>query len=195
MFLHLQTQYSSIIFILLKRFLLRIPICLMDSFSHSFVGKESACNAGNLGSFPELGKSLGEGNGNPLQYSCLENPRDRGAWQAIVHGVAELDTTARLTLFPARRQKVTWGLFKCWVSGRWIHPQGRSDHFQECGLTCVSIVANYGSWSLFMLDIVLSGYNKNGRYNWASGALPQSGRGLGLFPLEYRGDGQACPLR
>ena len=56
-------------------------------------GKESACNAGDLGSIPRLGRSTGEGNGNPLQFSCLENPMDRGAWQVTVHGVAELDTT------------------------------------------------------------------------------------------------------
>ena len=43
-------------------------------------GKESACNAGDLGSIPGSGRSLGEGNGNPLQYSCLENPMDREAW-------------------------------------------------------------------------------------------------------------------
>ena len=43
--------------------------------------------------FPGLGRSPGEGNGNPLQYSCLENPMDRGAWQATVHGVTESDTT------------------------------------------------------------------------------------------------------
>ena len=43
-------------------------------------GKASACNAGDLGSIPELGRSPGEGNGNPLQYSCLENSMDRGAW-------------------------------------------------------------------------------------------------------------------
>ena len=52
-------------------------------------GKESACNAGDLGSIPGLGRSSGEGNGYPLQYSCLENSMDRGAWQAIVHGVAK----------------------------------------------------------------------------------------------------------
>ena len=57
---------------------------------HSSVGKESACNAGDLGSIPGLGRSAGEGNGNPLQYSCLENPMDRGAWQAAVHGVARI---------------------------------------------------------------------------------------------------------
>ena len=52
-------------------------------------GKESACNAGDPGSTPGLGRSPGEGNGNPLQYSCLENPMDRGAWQAIVHGLTK----------------------------------------------------------------------------------------------------------
>ena len=51
-------------------------------------GKESACNAGNLGSIPGLGRIPGEGNGNPLQYSCLENPMGRGVWQATVHEVA-----------------------------------------------------------------------------------------------------------
>ena len=56
-------------------------------------GKESSCNAGDLGSIPELGRSPGEGNGNPLQYSCLQNPMDRGAWWATAQGVAELDTT------------------------------------------------------------------------------------------------------
>ena len=53
-------------------------------------------NAGDLtdkGSIPGSGRSPGEGNGNPLQYSCLENPIDRGAWQATAHGVAESDTT------------------------------------------------------------------------------------------------------
>ena len=55
--------------------------------------KVSACNVGDLGSIPGLGRSSGEGNGNPLQYSCLENPMDGGA---LVHGVAESDTTERL---------------------------------------------------------------------------------------------------
>ena len=49
--------------------------------------KESACNVGDLGSVPGLGRSPGGGHGNPLQSSCLENPMDRGAWFATVHGV------------------------------------------------------------------------------------------------------------
>ena len=56
-------------------------------------GEESACNVRDLGSIPGLGRSPGEGDGNPLQYSCLENPMDRGAWWATVHGVAKTDTT------------------------------------------------------------------------------------------------------
>ena len=55
-------------------------------------GKESVCNAGDLGSIPGPGRSPGEGNGNQLQYSCLENPRDRGAWRATVHGVSKSRT-------------------------------------------------------------------------------------------------------
>ena len=51
--------------------------------------KESACNAGDLGLIPGMGRSLGEGNGIPLQYSCLENPMDRGAWWATVHRVTK----------------------------------------------------------------------------------------------------------
>ena len=51
--------------------------------------KESACNVGYTGLIPGLGRSPGEGNGNPLQYSFLENPMDRGAWPAIVHRVAK----------------------------------------------------------------------------------------------------------
>ena len=49
-------------------------------FACGLAGKESACNAGDLGSIPGSGRSPGEGNGNPLQYSCLENPREGGAW-------------------------------------------------------------------------------------------------------------------
>ena len=58
--------------------------------------KASVYNAGDPGSIPGLGRSPGEGNGNPLQDYCLENPMHRGAWWATAHGVAESDTTERL---------------------------------------------------------------------------------------------------
>ena len=58
-------------------------------FTNTADGKESACSAGDLVSIPDLGRSSGEGNGNPFQYSCLENSMDRGAWWATVHGVTE----------------------------------------------------------------------------------------------------------
>ena len=61
------------------------------SFPSNSEGKAFACNAGDLGLIPELGRYPGEGNGNPLQYSCLENPMNSGAWQATVHAVAEWD--------------------------------------------------------------------------------------------------------
>ena len=61
--------------------------------------KESACSAGDLDLILGLGISLGGGNGNPLQYSCLENSMDRGAWQVTVPGVTGLDTTEWLTLW------------------------------------------------------------------------------------------------
>ena len=66
-------------------------ICICgDLFARSSVGKESACNAGDLGSSPESERSPGEGNGNPRQYSCLEKPMNRGAWWATVNGVARV---------------------------------------------------------------------------------------------------------
>ena len=64
----------------------------MKGFPHSSVSKESACNSGDPSSIPRLGRLPGEGNGNPLQYFCLENPMDGGAWRATVHGVAKSQT-------------------------------------------------------------------------------------------------------
>ena len=67
-------------------------------FPGGSAGKESACNAGDLGSIPGLGRSPGEGYSNPLHYSGLGNSMDRGDLQATVHGVAQSETTERLTL-------------------------------------------------------------------------------------------------
>ena len=69
-------------------------ICVYIGLSWCLSGKESACNARDMGSIPGLGRTLAEGNGNPLQYSCLGNPIDRGAWWATVYWVAkELEIT------------------------------------------------------------------------------------------------------
>ena len=72
----------------------RIFVTLNDwqGFPGGSDGKASACNAWDPGSIPGSGRPPGEGNGNPLQHSCLENPMDRGAWQATVHGVTKSRT-------------------------------------------------------------------------------------------------------
>ena len=64
-------------------------------FPCSSVSKESACSTGDLGSIPKLGRSSGDGNGNPFQYRCLENLMDRGAWWAAVHGVTKSQARLR----------------------------------------------------------------------------------------------------
>ena len=75
----------------------KLFVPLIISFLDGSVGKESTCNAGDaghVGSIPGLRRSRGGENGNPLQYSCLKSPMDRGVWQATVHGAAkESDTT------------------------------------------------------------------------------------------------------
>ena len=65
---------------------------LVMGFPHGSDGKASACNAGDQGLIPGLGRYPGEGNSNPLQYSCLENPMDRGDWQVKVHRVTKSQT-------------------------------------------------------------------------------------------------------
>ena len=76
----------------------KLPYTPLWRFPGGSDGTESACNAGDLGSVPGSRRSPREGNGSPLQYSCLEDPVDRGAWQAIVHRVAkESHMTEQLT--------------------------------------------------------------------------------------------------
>ena len=75
-----------------SRNLLAVYTDLPMTFLGGSDGRASAYNARDLGSIPGLGRSPGEGNGNPLPYSCLENPMDGGAWWALVHGVAKSQT-------------------------------------------------------------------------------------------------------
>ena len=99
--------------------------------------KEPACNAGDPGSIPGSGRFPGEGNGNPLHYSCLENPMDWGACWATVHGVSELDTTEwqilvlsskpRHHLFLSSQASLGWwGRWTPWghAGYRFCHPLG-----------------------------------------------------------------------
>ena len=70
--------------------------------------KKSTCNAGDPGSIPGSGRSPGEGNGYPLQYSCLENPLDRGTWKAMVHGVTKSQTYYKiLAIFPVKSESIS----------------------------------------------------------------------------------------
>ena len=97
--------HSSSPHLLSESLVLRSPTCLPGRHFRYFVstpslhigsdGKESACDAGDLGLIPGLGRSPAEGNGNPLQSFCLENAMDRGAWWATVHGVAKSWTRLR----------------------------------------------------------------------------------------------------
>ena len=99
-----------------------------EGFPGGSDSKVSACNAGDLGSIPELGRSPGEGNGYPLQYSCLENSLDRGAWWAIVHGLQRVghnwgtNNTQRIV---SKKEGQNMKLF-CWCKVRVGYTKGCS---------------------------------------------------------------------
>ena len=102
------------------------PALWNSTFAGGSEGKASACNAGDSGSIPVLGRSPGGGNGNPLQYSCLENPMDRRAWQATVHAVAKTGwlhfgtqgRSWRLKPIPYKQEGLPW-----WLRWKRIHLQ------------------------------------------------------------------------
>ena len=87
-------------------------------------GKVSDCNARDQGLSPGLGITPGRRNGNPLQYSCLENSMDRGAWWATVHGVAELDMTERLHFTSIQGESHPPGLLLCSFGLLQVFPGG-----------------------------------------------------------------------
>ena len=88
-----------------------MPLYNMKDFPGGSDSKVPVCNAADLGLFPGLGRSPGEGNGTPLQYSCLENPMDRGAWWATVHEFAKSWTQLRdSTFFLSHYEKVVCNL-------------------------------------------------------------------------------------
>ena len=113
---------------------------LLDGAADGSDGKESARNAGDLGSIHGSGSSSGEGNGYPLQYSCLENPMDRGAWQAISPwGRKEMDMTKQLTPPPHTHTQGFWELFSSWVKVPW------QEGFSPCALSKVNVAGD--SWN------------------------------------------------
>ena len=83
---------EAIIIIIIMIIVIMKPLCLEWDFPGASDLKESACSAGDLGLIPGSGRYPGERNGYPLQYSCLENSIDRGAWQAAVHGLTKSQT-------------------------------------------------------------------------------------------------------
>ena len=112
-----------------------LPTAVILGFPGGSDGKEFACKMGDLGLIPGLGRSLGRGHGNPLQYSCLENPMDRGTWWATVHGVSGHDWAAKHTRSQGRedfislRTEWTAVLSPCctWKNdfGKWTSGPGR----------------------------------------------------------------------
>ena len=82
---------------------------ICQGFPHSSVGKESICNSGDPGLIPGLERSAGEEIGYPLQYSCLENPRDGGAWWAAIYGIAQSRT--RLKRLSSSSLSLLQGIF------------------------------------------------------------------------------------
>ena len=119
-------------------------------------GKESSCNAGEPGLMPGSGRSLWEGNGNPLQYSCLENPMDRGAWRAIVHGAANSWTQLKqLSTRACMRQTQSFESVKwySWMTAgaQWIAAWCTSDDLDLLSdvVSCCSLqLVEAGKWYL-----------------------------------------------
>ena len=128
------------------------PLLLEKGFLGGSDGKESACNSGDLGSIPRSGRSPGEGNGNPLQYSCLKNSMDRGIWWATVLGV--INSQTQLSDFHSLTSYVSWVCFNlislnflfkslyffffffCLVGRRWTF-WAASEHWWRSYLFCL----------------------------------------------------------
>ena len=96
--------------------------------------KEPTCNAGDPGSIPELGRSPGGRHGNPLQYSHLQNPMERGTWRATVHGVAKSQTRVKRLSRHARTLKSPVAQDNSWHTGAGISDQARNKLLPHCTL-------------------------------------------------------------
>ena len=104
---------------------------------HSSAGKESACNAGDPGSIPQLGRAPGKGNSNPCQYSCLENYKDRGAWWATVHGVPKSQMKLSNFHFSLSQHNISLGIciLKPEIDTTYLRKFVNTKHWWESGAT------------------------------------------------------------
>ena len=100
--------------------------------------KESACNAGDPGSIPGLGRSPGEGTGNPLQYSCLQNPLDRGGWRATVHWLQRVRQDWVINTYCVSVQL---------LSHVWLFATQMDDHRPKPAVVC--IMEAHSTWVAF----------------------------------------------
>ena len=126
------------------------------------------CNAGDLGSIPGSGRSPGEGNGNPLQYSCLENPMDRGAWWATVHGVAKSRTQLSdfiFYLYSFPDGSVVKNLPG--MQGTWVQSLGWKDPLEKEMATHSSILAWWIPWTEEPGGLQSTGLQRVG-HDWAT---------------------------
>ena len=102
-----------------KRHVQEYSWCIIyTGFPGGLDGKDSACNAGDRGSIPGSGRCPGEGNGSPLQHSCLENPMDRGAWRGAVHGVAKSQT--QLKWLSTQHSRTLFVPTQTWKPPKWL---------------------------------------------------------------------------
>ena len=115
-------------------------------FPGGSVGKASACNVGDLGSIPGSGRSPGEGNGNPLQYSCRENSMDRGVWWATVHGIAKSRT--RLSNFTLTFNVLNQSAFVQLI-GRQSAPGPVNNCRKEEINTCPPVLQDKWKWPFY----------------------------------------------
>ena len=132
-------------------------------------GKESTCNAGERGLIPGSGRSLWEGNGNPLQYSCLESPMDREAWRAIVHGAANSWTHLKQRSNGARMcQTQSFESVRqyCWmtVGAQWIAAWCKSDNLELLSRCFLLLTPAGRSWQVILGGKCLDSRDKEAHY-------------------------------
>ena len=121
--------------------------------------RESSCNAGDLGFIPGLGRSSEEGDGNPLQYSCLENPMDRGTWRATVHGVTKSRTYHIVMVSAIHQYESAIGIHEAppsWTSFTPPTPTLPSRLLQSTGLSSLCHTANSQWLSILHMVIYVS---------------------------------------